>query len=188
MRAGDGRAGGTCFEQREWKSLSFRCASAFSSAKCGCGLPQCSFSLWVPIYSLSIVVKTNRTENSIETTRNIETILALWPWVKEEKENECGWSTVTGRERPATVRKLPPEGLWPLSKWEPLDGLQAGMWHDLIYGFQISSGLLCGDEIGGGTCGRGRCVDFRLHGLRRETKGSVFAVARSLEHPEGPHH
>ena len=92
-----------------------------SSSKCGYGLPQCSFSLWVPIYPLSIVVKTNRTENSIET------ILALWPWVKEEKENECGWSTVTGRERPATVRKLPPEGLWPLSKWEPLNSLQAGM-------------------------------------------------------------
>ena len=125
MGDGEGRrwqsAGGTCFEQWEWKSLSFHCASAFSSSKCGYGLPQCSFSLWVPIYPLSIVVKTNRTENSIET------ILALWPWVKEEKENECGWSTVTGRERPATVRKLPPEGLWPLSKWEPLNSLQAGM-------------------------------------------------------------
>ena len=35
------------------------------------------FLLWVPIYSLSIVVKTNRTGNSIETTRNTETILAL---------------------------------------------------------------------------------------------------------------
>ena len=71
MGDGEGRrwqsAGGTCFEQWEWKSLSFHCASAFSSSKCGYGLPQCSFSLWVPIYPLSIVVKTNRTENSIET-------------------------------------------------------------------------------------------------------------------------
>ena len=66
-----------CFEQQDWKSLSFRCASAFSSAKWGCGLPQCSFSLWAPVCSLSIVVKTNRTENGVETTRNIETILAL---------------------------------------------------------------------------------------------------------------
>ena len=80
-----------------------------------CGLPQCSFSLWVPIYSLSIVVKTNRTGNSIETTRNTETILALWPWAKEElKESKCGCSTVMERERPVMVRKLPPKGLWPL--------------------------------------------------------------------------
>ena len=34
-------------------------------------------------------------------------------------------------------------------------------------------------------CGRGGCVDFRLQGLRRETKGSVFAVAWSLAHAEG---
>lgn len=31
-------------------------------------------------------------------------------------------------------------------------------------------------------------MDFRLQGLRGETKGPVFAVAWSLEHAEGLHH